>query len=662
MDARQGALLFASRGFRVFRVVPNGKVPYRDGINEATTDPATINRWFDERPELNYGIPTEGRALIDIDPRKDPDGWIADYAELYPLPPTLTVITPSGGRHIWFDGFEAGQRRLKGSTCIDVRGRGGYVVGPGSQMHGKRWVLSVDAPPAPIPPAIRERMSTPGEKSPDSTTPVAELDTPPALAYGLDFVMRAHGAAKGERNSTLHMLACRLKDKGLSRESTHSLLIDHWCPKCDPPYEDFAEIERSVASAYDNGQKPPGADAPEHHFQDVSQDPDLVAWDGEHVRRLASPGNIAQEARAGGQGLLERLGDIDLAKLVQRQSAALVKGILHSCDQAVLYGESRAGKSFIGLDLAWHIALGKPWHGHRVNKAPVLYIALEGVDGFRKRMLAIGAHHGDPGLWFARHTLHPSLVRDEKLGGAGMTVIIQACKQLAAECGQPVGLIIIDTFARATAGDSENDTDAVMNFVEKRAGALARGLGAAVLTIAHTNRAGDLRGSLHLRNAMDVVLKAERTSDGEHRALIGEKIKDGAEITLFHFTLSTVDLATDADGDPVDSCVIETIATPPDAVRKATGPQKRLIEAYNAVRADLQKDDVPLADVRDRFDTLYPTGERNPEKAKNMKKAAWNRAKKELPPGFALKSFGGVEYLGKTGRTDPEDEFTRLED
>lgn len=124
-NALDGALWTAERGLPVFRVVPNGKLPYRGGINEATTDPTIIRGWFEENPRLNYGIPAEDLVIVDVDPRKDPDGWFGELADLGDLPDTLQVISPSGGFHIYFDacGFDASQAPV--SPCIDIRARGG---------------------------------------------------------------------------------------------------------------------------------------------------------------------------------------------------------------------------------------------------------------------------------------------------------------------------------------------------------------------------------------------------------------------------------------------------------------------------------------------------------------------------------------------------------
>ena len=45
----------------------------RHGFNDATTDPNTINEWWDESPEANIGIPTglpTGLMVVDVDADK----------------------------------------------------------------------------------------------------------------------------------------------------------------------------------------------------------------------------------------------------------------------------------------------------------------------------------------------------------------------------------------------------------------------------------------------------------------------------------------------------------------------------------------------------------------------------------------------------------------
>src|SRR4051794_39667006 len=55
----------------------------------------------------------------------------------------------------------------------------------------------------------------------------------------------------------------------------------------------------------------------------------------------------------------------------------LIDGLLPKTGLTVLYGESGAGKTFVTLDLACHIAAGRPWRGMAVEQGVVVYVAAE---------------------------------------------------------------------------------------------------------------------------------------------------------------------------------------------------------------------------------------------------------------------------------------------
>ena len=59
----------------------------------------------------------------------------------------------------------------------------------------------------------------------------------------------------------------------------------------------------------------------------------------------------------------------------------LVEDMLPLRSVNMLFGESNIGKTFVALDMAAHIAIGKPWLGHDVEESDVLYIASEGDPG-----------------------------------------------------------------------------------------------------------------------------------------------------------------------------------------------------------------------------------------------------------------------------------------
>lgn len=265
------------------------------------------------------------------------------------------------------------------------------------------------------------------------------------------------------------------------------------------------------------------------------------------------------EARKPAKPLLRFPEDIELDEIVKRAEGALVRGILSPGDTAVLYGESGAGKTFLALDMAWSIARGEPWGGHKCNRAAVLYVSLEGRHGFETRTLAIRNHRGDTAGHFAELVPSIALIKD-KAGALGVATIVEAATQLSARVGCAVGLIIVDTLARATAGDDENDTAAMAFFVEQRMAEISRQTGAAVLVVHHPNKSGTMRGSSVLKGAADCVLLAEKSTgqDGNvQRSITAEKVKDGREGKLFSYRLNSVQLASLADGEPVASCVVE---------------------------------------------------------------------------------------------------------
>lgn len=106
------------------------------GVKDATTDEEVIRDWFRKYPESNYGIATgkeSGLLVLDIDPLHYGEEYLEDLeTKNGKLPETLTVLTGSGGRHLYFQypHFPVGNSPL--CTGVDIRGDGGYVVGPGS--------------------------------------------------------------------------------------------------------------------------------------------------------------------------------------------------------------------------------------------------------------------------------------------------------------------------------------------------------------------------------------------------------------------------------------------------------------------------------------------------------------------------------------------------
>jgi hypothetical protein len=158
----------------------------RHGVNDATTDPDRIGRWWRRWPQANLGLAT-GIIFdaLDID---GPAGLAAlgqlQEAASLRLPSPL-VATGGGGWHAWFRPTGLGNRPPRGLAHIDWRGRGGCVLAPPSRHISGRpyqWLRDLDQAPLPeVPSALRDLLD-PDRPLADPAGPV-NPNWPPALGH-----------------------------------------------------------------------------------------------------------------------------------------------------------------------------------------------------------------------------------------------------------------------------------------------------------------------------------------------------------------------------------------------------------------------------------------------------------------------------------------------
>jgi len=137
MTALADALDYAARGWAVFPLQPGLKEPRKGsrGFYDATTNPATIRRWWRADPTYNIGIRTgiaSGVWILDVDGALGAIALAVLEARHGRLPSTLTSVT-GGGCHLWFSTnrpIPSSAGRI--ATGLDVRGEGGYVLAPPS--------------------------------------------------------------------------------------------------------------------------------------------------------------------------------------------------------------------------------------------------------------------------------------------------------------------------------------------------------------------------------------------------------------------------------------------------------------------------------------------------------------------------------------------------
>ena len=232
--------------------------------------------------------------------------------------------------------------------------------------------------------------------------------------------------------------------------------------------------------------------------------------------------------------------------------AYMIKGVIASDTMSVVYGPSNSGKTFFAMDMAWHIANGLRWRGHRVNAAGVLYLAAEGGRGVLNRMVALKRETGLHNVPMAVKRAGMDLLHSEADLQA-VYDLAQAVKERAD--GMPL-LIVIDTLSRIMAGGDENSA-ADMTALIRNIDAIRMATGAHVMLVHHTGKdtARGARGHSSLRAATDTEIEVQN-EDGERAAQV-QKQRDYQGGETFAFTLKGVKLGVDQDGDDVTSCVIE---------------------------------------------------------------------------------------------------------
>ena len=109
-----------------------------NGVKAATCDPATIQKWWKDKPEANVAIATgavSGIVVLDIDSPKGGRESLTSLFERYgKLPTSPYAKTGSGGFHLLFG--HPGRpvhNRIGLAQGINVRADGGYIVAPPSR-------------------------------------------------------------------------------------------------------------------------------------------------------------------------------------------------------------------------------------------------------------------------------------------------------------------------------------------------------------------------------------------------------------------------------------------------------------------------------------------------------------------------------------------------
>jgi sugar phosphate isomerase/epimerase len=287
----------------------------------------------------------------------------------------------------------------------------------------------------------------------------------------------------------------------------------------------------------------------------------------------------------------QRMAKVDRFRFMSAASYAamelpgwIVDNLIPNADLVIFYGPSQSGKSFVLIDICMAIARGVPWRGLDVAQGRVAYICAEGGGGFRKRLRAYAQHH----------QVDLAGVPFEVMGATPNFLVVDDVKavQAAIAALQGVKVIIVDTWAKVTAGGNENAGEDMGKALDN-CRRIAAGTGACVILVHHTGKDVErgARGWSGLRAAADAEFEVVRDEAANKRWLQTTKQKDGDDEGRWGFSLEKILIGMTDKGKEITSCVIFEDQAPTGGRKGKKVESKKLKEWPAAVMAaftDLQ--------------------------------------------------------------------------
>lgn len=571
---RGWAVALARQGFRIFPLRPGTKGGHYGSWKElATTDVAQIDAWFDNDPDINYGVnPSDGQVVLDLDRKPgEADGLqafeslAADEGDFIfsDGADTLTVQTPSGGGiHLYLTTpYPVGNSDTHWPEGINVRGVGGYVVGPGSEVdegEGKaqgtykviRNTLPIEAPAW----AVR-RFRKGGERSENADTALFEQDTEAAITRARDFLSRRKPAIEGNGGDQHTLVTImHLRDYGLSEDKALEMMVepDGWNDRCDPPW-DIEELETKVYNAFKYAKNQPG-----HKGVDWADDPDLV-----DISTIAHE-QYQSESQTEGPNTKEKLREIffrggGIAKRNKRREM-IIPEWLPAHGLIALLAKRGMGKTVSLVDMACRISLkaaeddGMTWMGQPIAKDfAVIYICGEDDEGLEEQLRAWMRINGK------------TLPEDRFFTMAGTVDLMSAdsvrmwVEFLKEQLGGRRAVVVVDTWQRASSRGGQNK-DEDMQTAVAHIEAIAKAFNGPAIAAFHPPKhdTNVVMGSSIIENSTTAIWEMSDSNGARRLEVTRIKGKGIGNYQLFEF--EEVDLEeTDAFGKPRSGVVAKQI-------------------------------------------------------------------------------------------------------
>lgn len=334
----------------------------------------------------------------------------------------------------------------------------------------------------------------------------------------------------------------------------------------------------------------------------------------------------------------------------------LVSKMLYRDSLARIYGEAGSGKSFVALDIALSIALGKWWGGVRMTAAPVVYVMAEGQ--------AVNADRTE--AWLSKHGAE----LDENFIVVPDAVLLTefAAKDLIelVRREQPV-LVVLDTKNAMMIGEENSATDFAA--LRRTLDLIRKAAGCCVALVDHTGYEGTrARGSSAGTAAMDTEIRVTKDDSNKPSLVTAEVTRDKASEAGASWAWHLVpehpaavlmktdvpDIHQAADPDKPQWRDASSDGLPPWIEQRRGAAKTYLIELARYMRFETAREQDPSGHGRTLAqavaDLKPPTTDKRVTDAwRTGVRRAWSQLKKEDCLAYWDRTNGGTDLQERSG-------------
>jgi hypothetical protein len=566
------------------------------------------------------------------------------------------------------DGFGNSEGRLP--PGINVRGQGGFVVAPGAvRPDGAIWEPAPGAPELTVAfragaipelPGWLAEIVAPGRHQANSPSPPLSPADPSALSREQAYALAALDACvaelertpPGRRNNRLNAIAYRLGRMVGRGWIDRQIVVQRLTASCQGNRLAADDGEDSIRDTIESGLNA-GAAYPHDNLSEAATQTNVD-------QRKSSPATIPV------------LWDGDASP---NKTKWLVRDLIPFGSVGLMVGESRAGKTFLALNLAQALAKGDTFVTKRTRAGGTLYVAAEAPGTIPGRLRAARLGPLEPFLEepkpFCIATLPkvPNLLTDNGRGQLIATAL-DVSAEMRRRFDLPLSLIVIDTMLAAFDIRDWNDPADTRRIMSTLA-FVAEKTGTVVIGVHHHGKdvTRGAAGSYALTAAADFVLSVFADTDGNGevsaRRIALTKLRDGPTGWSCEFELCPFKIGVDEEGMDIVSAFVDPKPNTAGFNRSGRTQQKKKpipesMIAFNKAFEEAQEQSgivrtipgkgsvraVLVADVRASFARHYRTKGHGGNSADGQRQAFLRAMKAVLDEGTVKQeSWDGADWL-----------------